>query len=387
MGRPRERRLRAAAEPACARTRRRGRAHCRGRRRLFEIREIADTAIRQIGARAIDPEIFDLPLPPVQRRVPFLPPALGPVHALLLDLPTIDASAPPVLARLALFADPWPGAVAVWRSHDALTYERGDLALAPAIMGETLDPLPRGPAARWDRANRVRVKLYGGELHSVSDASLLAGANAAALRRGDGAWEVLQFANAELVGERTYDISRLRRGQAGSEWAMGDPLPAGAPFVLLDTHVIAAARGLDALGRPVQLRIVAMGRDHADPSAVALDMVPQATALRPLAPAHVKGRRTMAGIVLSWIRRTRLDGDSWEVQEPPLGEAAEAYEVDILAGASVVRTLSAASPEILYAAAHEIADFGGPQASLAVRVVQLSATVGRGIAADALIAP
>ena len=52
---------------------------------------------------------------------------------------------------------------------------------------------------------------------------------------------------------------------------MGAPLPAGAPFVLLDQHLVPIARGLDTLGRNLQLRVVAAGRDHGDPTAVALD--------------------------------------------------------------------------------------------------------------------
>ena len=109
--------------------------------------------------------------------------------------------------------------------------------------------------------------------------------------------------------------------------------------------------------------------------------MPQATALTPLAPVHVKAMRNGSGVTFSWIRRTRIDGDSW-VGEVPLGEDGEHYALDILSGASVVRTLSAATPTALYAAADEIADFGAAQTSLHVRVTQVSATVGRGFAAD-----
>src|SRR5205085_37006 len=83
---------------------------------------------------------------------------------------------PPVLQHLAAFADPWPGPVAVWRSRDGASYERIATVLAPAIMGETLDALPRGPTSRWDKAARVRVQLYGGALASVSDQRVLRGA-------------------------------------------------------------------------------------------------------------------------------------------------------------------------------------------------------------------
>jgi hypothetical protein len=356
-----------------------------GRRRLMEIRGIVDTENRRVKAHSIDPEVFDLPLSAPRRRVPVPPAPIGPVYALLLDLPTIDAADRPVLARIAVFADPWPGPVAIWRSADGVSYDQVALALAPSIIGETLDPLGKGPTSRFDGKNRTRVRLYGGALASVSDSILLGGANAAAVQRSDGAWEVLQFANAELVGDRTYELSRLLRGQAGSEWAMGDPLPIGAPFVLLDEHVIAVARGLDALERPIQLRIVAAGRDHGDPAAVAMEAAPQSTALRPLSPVHLRATRTNDGVQISWIRRTRREGDSWAAGDVPLGEEREAYAVDILSGSTVKRTLDAAEPGVLYPAAEEIADFGAPQSSLTVSIAQLSATVGRGFSANATL--
>ena len=285
-----------------------------------------------------------------------------------------------MLSRLAVFADPWPGPMAVWASSDGVAYSRAALATAPCIMGETLDDLPAGPTARWHNAS-VRVQLTGGGLSSISDDALFAGGNAAAVARADGAWEVIQFANAELVGDRIYLLSRLLRGQAGSEWAMASPLAAGAPFVLLDANVVTIASGLGALERNLQLRVVAAARDHGDPTALALTATPQATALMPLAPVHVKAARGGSGVTLSWIRRTRIDGDSW-VGEVPLGEDSEQYALDILSGATVVRTLSATTPSVLYASADELADFGAAQSTLHVRVTQVSATVGRGFAAD-----
>jgi hypothetical protein len=227
------------------------------------------------------------------------------------------------------------------------------------------------------------VKLNGGALTSVSDIALLAGANAAAVRHASGAWEILQFAKAELVAAKTYELSRLLRGQAGSEWAVAATLPAGAPFVLLDAHVAPLARGLDRLGRTMQLRVVAASRDHGDVAALALTATPQPLALQPLSPVHLKAERRTEGILLRWIRRTRLDGDSWDTQDVPLFEANEAYEVDILDGETVLRTLSAATPSLLYSNAQELADFGAPQTHLTFRVAQMSETVGRGIAAKA----
>jgi hypothetical protein len=356
-----------------------------GRRSLFELRQLVDTEHRRIRARAIDPDVFELPLATTRWRVPEQPTPLGPVHVDLLELPTLTAEEPPALLRAAVFATPWPGAVAAWRSFDGASFERVALAAAPAVTGVTLDPLPRGPVDRWDRLGQFRVLLYGGALASAADMAVLGGANAAAVRRLDGAWEVLQFANADLTAAQTYRLSRLLRGQAGSEWAIGDPHPAGAPFVLLDEHLTVVARSLDTLGRPLQLRFVAASRDHGDVSALALSATPGSTALKPLAPVHVRASRSAAGVTLRWVRRTRREGDAWEPADVPLAEEREAYEVEVLSGAAVVRSLSSTAPTVLYPAAAELADFGAAQASLSVRVYQLSATVGRGFAASATL--
>jgi hypothetical protein len=356
-----------------------------GRRRLFEIGDLIDTEARQVKARSIDPEVFSVPLLASRIKVPAIPAALGPVAVTVLDLPALDSSSPVVLTYLAITANPWPGSVAIWQSSDGASFEVAAVAAAPCVIGETLDALPAGPTARWDRASSMRVKLYGGALASISDARVLEGGNAAAVRNADGAWEIFQFANAELVDGNTYLLSRLLRGQAGSEAAMAAPLPAGAPFVVLGAHMVPIAAGLDALARPMQLRIVAAERNHDDPVAVALTVTPGDTALKPLAPVHIAARRAGDGVHISWIRRTRIDGDGWGV-EVPLGEEGEAYALEILSGGAVVRTIASASPQALYAAADELADFGSVQTSLHIRVAQISSTVGIGHAEEVTLA-
>ncbi|MBS0528892.1 MAG: phage tail protein, partial [Proteobacteria bacterium] len=351
------------------------------RRRLFEIDATVDAEARQVAARSIDPEVFSVPLLAPRLKAPAIPASLGPVQAVVLDLPAIDSSSPPILTRLAMSANPWPASIVIWTSPDGSSFQATAIVAAPSMIGETLDPLPSGPSGRWDYANRFRIRLYRGAPASVSDARVLGGANAAAIQNPDGDWEILQFANAVLVDDNTYLLSRLLRGQAGSEYAIAGSLPAGATFVLLDTHLVPVARGLDALDRPVLMRLAAVGRNHDDPTAVALTVTPQATALLPLSPVHVKARRDSDGIHISWIRRTRIDGDGWGI-EVPLGEDVEAYALDILSGGSIVRSISCSSSEALYANADELADFGSVQTSLHLRVAQLSATVGAGHASE-----
>jgi hypothetical protein len=108
-------------------------------------------------------------------------------------------------------------------------------------------------------------------------------------------------------------------------------------------------------------------------------------ALRPWSPAHLRGVRTEDGIELSWIRRTRFGGDSWDALEVPLNEESETYRLEVLHGEDVVRTMETAAPIALYSEADELADFGAPQASLHVRVAQVSAVAGAGRARSAIL--
>jgi hypothetical protein len=354
------------------------------RRRLFEIGEITDSESRAITARSIDPDIFALALPKPRNAPPVIPAAIGPVHALALDVPSLDETEPPALVQIAAVSDPWPGPVTIWSSADGSNFLSAGTALAPATIGETLDDLAAGPTGRWDHVNSFTVQLYGGALISLTDLDVLGGRNAAAVQRLDGAWEVLQFAGAELVATNTYRLSRLLRGQLGTEWAMAGVLSAGAPFVLLNRAVVPFARGIEALERPQQLRLIVAGRDTSDPATLSLEVTPHATALMPLSPVHLKARRGDSGVTFRWIRRTRSGGDSWAA-EVPLGEEREGYELDIMSGTSVVRTLTCETPSVLYPAAAELADFGAAQPSLSIVVHQMSTTIGRGMPARAIL--
>ena len=178
-----------------------------GRRRLFEIGDLIDTELRAgQGAQRSIRKCFRLPLLAPRKKPPAIPAALGPVAVTVLDLPALDAidaggadaardvrrSLAGIGGDLAFVRRRELRASPRWRRRHAI--DRRDAGRSAA----------GGPTARWDRANSVRVKLYGGALASISDARVLDGGNAAAVQHADGAWEMLQFANAELVDGRTY---------------------------------------------------------------------------------------------------------------------------------------------------------------------------------------
>jgi hypothetical protein len=248
-----------------------------------------------------------------------------------------------------------------------------------------LDPLPKGPTAVIDRAARVRVMLFAGELASVTRLQLLAGKNLAAVRNEAGAWEVLQFETAALVAPSTYELAGLLRGQAGTELAMRAPLAAGATFVLLSSAIAPINLTLNEIRLPLNWRYGPASRDIGDASYGTAQHTFAACGLRPLAPVHVRGSRSGDDLSIRWVRRARMGGDNWDAAEVPLGEDGERYEIDILDGASVKRTLTATSPGATYAAAEQVADFGAVQSAVSVNIYQLGAVYGRGSACAVVV--
>lgn len=107
----------------------------------------------------------------------------------------------------------------------------------------------------------------------------------------------------------------------------------------------------------------------------------------PYAPSHVKGVRDAAGeITITWRRRTRFGGAWRDLVEVPLSETTEDYEVDIMDGAAVVRTVTALATETtVYTVAEQVTDFGVIQDPLTIRVYQTSSVTGRGFKREEII--
>jgi hypothetical protein len=351
-----------------------------GRPRLFRLTRISDGITRKASARAVEPAVYHGASPAASgpRPVKLAPRVAGRPDALVLDLPIVRGT-PPALQHLAAFADPWPGGLAIWRAAEGMPFTLHGFVAAPSIMGETLTPLPPGPLWRTDRQASVDVRLRGGSLSSVSAQAALAGANALALLDAAGIVEIVAAARAELIGPRVFRLSQMIRGLGGSEPAAGRVLAAGARLVLLDGAAEVLSATLDEVGHPWRYRVGPASADVAGAAMRELAATVGTAALRPLAPVHPRGRRMEAGIRLRWIRRSRVEGDSWEAFEIPLGEEIERYRVTLYQAGAVKRVLESAMPELFYPATSEIEDFGAPQQSLDLGLAQLSLAAGAGL--------
>lgn len=207
---------------------------------------------------------------------------------------------------------------------------------------------------------------------------LLAGANALAI--GSGAaegWEILQYRDAVLVGPDTYEISMRLRGQLGTDADMPEVWPVGSVVVLLDgapgqIDLAASARGLQR-----HYRIGAADLPLDDPSVAYVVSAFSGIGLRPYAPVHLRAIELSGGALgLSWIRRTRVDGDTWDGDDVPLGEERERYRVRLRASdETVLREQDVEQPGWTYSAEMRSADGG---AARMAEVAQISARFGAG---------
>lgn len=300
-----------------------------------------------------------------------------PVLPLFLDLPLMAGDEVPHAPHLCATASAWPGSVAVYGADLEGDFRLEELLPARATVGVTQSILAAGPAGRWDLGPALEVELIGGTLETVSRAQVLNGANRLAI--GDGSpdgWEVMQFSEAELIAPNRYLIRDRLRGQYGSDGVMPFEWPVGSYVVFLDAAVEQLDLSLAQRRVARDYRVGPARRAYDDPSYVALTASFDGNGLRPYRPAHLRTVQTGGDLRFDWVRRTRIEGDSWDLEEVPLGEDSELYRLRVMSGVTVLRDARVTSPSWTYTAAMQAADgvSGGDQ----ICVAQISARYGAG---------
>ncbi len=319
-----------------------------------------------------------------------VPVVYGPPDAEILDLPQLSEDIPAYRPLAAVAASPWYGQAAIWRSASLDGFSLFSTASVPAQFGTLAAGLAVGPSWRFDLANSLLADISSGSLQSVTDEQLFAGANALALETAPSIWEVLQFGLATIVSTGRWKLTRLLRGQSGTEDAIVPSAPIGSRIVFLGSTLTPLPVAEAELGMPWNWRVGPVDRATGDAINLALSFTPQGRGLRPWTPVRINGVWQGSGdITLSWLRRTRsLAGDSWNSPEVPLGEASESYDVEIMnGGGSVIRTVTGLGLAAwTYTAAMQTVDFGALVTSLRLRIFQ-NGQLGRGAPAEAVLTP
>ena len=257
---------------------------------------------------------------------------------------------------------------------------------APAGIGELASELGPGHGALRERSAFLDVRFPDAEPSSVSTLQLLNWANGLAVRSSAGPWEILQFQDAMEIAPGLWRLSGLLRGQFGTEDAMMAGTPAGAAAVLLDEAVVAAGLGEDEAGLALNWRVTPSGSNDPDDS-VAGNHLAGLRALTPLSPVHLRASKLADGALhLTWIRRTRIGGDSWLGTDVPLGEQEERWVVTISDAPGEVIYLQAETATASFEwAAAEVAQAASLSAGFRLTISQRGSAFGAGLPASRIL--
>lgn len=351
---------------------------------LYRVDQVEMTDRQLLEAVRIDPGIFepsDAPedLPRIRGHVPPMP-----VEPIFLDLPLMRGDEVTHAPHLAVTANPWPGAVAVYASDTDEAYALMQVMGERATVGITQSPMIAAGPGVWDNGAALQVRLYSGALESRPEAALLNGANLMAIGSGSGAdWELFQFREAELIGTDTWALSGRLRGQLGTDGIMPAVWPAGSQVVLIDgvPEQIDLAAATRRYARHYRIGPAQRGPD--DPSYTHVVAGFDGVGLRPYAPCHLTAVPVGDGLDLGWIRRTRIEGDGWDLEDVPLGEDSERYRLRIRAGDTVLREANVESQGWFYNATDRMADLAA--GADAWDVAQISERYGPGPFARAIL--
>jgi hypothetical protein len=219
----------------------------------------------------------------------------------------------------------WTGC-ALYTSRDGgASYQRLDNLSQPSSAGTAATVLTAtSPGDVFDAINTVDVNWVSGDPPlSTSDSDVLAGANAALLGT-----EYIQFATVTPQGGNVYRLSRLLRGRRGSEPHQGEHR-IGEPFLLLSNlSVVHYPFGPEMVAKAILLKAVTTSQQLA--SVTAQTVYLEGDELRCYSPVQLAVTRDGGNnATLTWVRRTRLQGEMQDGHDVPLGELVESYELRV----------------------------------------------------------
>jgi hypothetical protein len=161
---------------------------------------------------------------------------------------------------------------------------------------------------------------------------------------------------------------------------MGNGIPCDGRAVhsaLADDGVYRAPLPMTEISRTAYYKGIPDGGNWDDAPSKSLRVQSQQPALL-RSCAWLKARVMVGNLTITWKRRTRWYGEWQDGTDVPLFEASENYEIDILSGTTVKRTLTAMTPSAVYSATDQVTDFGAAQSAVTVAVYQINAVIGRG---------
>jgi hypothetical protein len=279
----------------------------------------------------------------------------------------------------------WPGCQ-IFSSANDVDFTTAAQIGERAIFGVTTTTLPDfAGGAIMDEVSRVTVTVGAGQLSSTTRDALFADETINAILLGD---EIVRYVTATPVSglDNSYTLSRLLRGQRGTEWAMGTHTTGERAIVLQPQGLRRVVQQQSEVGTLRYIKGVTIGQ--ALSTATSLQFTNTGVSQRPLAPVDIRGTvQGVQNLLLSWKRRSRLSAPFLAPSGVPLGEATERYVVSIYAPPSTLRrTIDVpGASQVVYTRDQQAADGFSAGDNVRVDVTQVSGAVGGGYTGTATV--
>jgi hypothetical protein len=344
--------------------------------RISSITYTADQRV-QVSARRAEPAVYQsgavgVAVTPPSENISLVAASL----AVILDIPAIAQGTTGYGFGAVMSGGPnWRGGVLLRSIDSGQTYDAIQAFPANCTIARAVNYLDAGDYFVINRVGELEINIITGDFFSISEAQMLTGKNYCAYGV-DGRWEIIQYANATLVGT-TLKLSTFVRGLFGTEWA-GALHVAGDLLVLLDDPDNAFI-GADAvaLNSPRKFKSVTTGQDAQ--LAAEIDFTYRGVNLKPLSPVNIDGVLDVETWTITFSPRSRMASSQWATGMPaPAGEQESKFDIEIYDSGVLKNTYQVFSAEFIYSATDQVADFGVLPVAFSVKIYQVSAAVGRG---------
>ncbi len=312
----------------------------------------------------IDPPVTTIPSP-------------GIAVSILVDAPMVIDSTDYFGFAAGMYgnSNSWPGGV-LMRSTDAgQTYTGVQAFYGKTTTANAINSIGENDGYTIDRDSVLTITPRAGQFFSITESQMMTGQNYVAYGVG-GRWEIMQYASSVLNGDGNYELSVFARGMRGTEWATG--LHEDGDTVILlsdpDNGFVGVDAGSLLVSRLYKSVSVGASIDSADAETFKYSGVN----LKPLSPVLPVGEIVSDDWLVSWTGRTRYSSSYWYSGNQPQNETVMSWDIEIIDGLAVVRTINTLTPNFIYTLAEQTEDFGSAQSSITVKIYQRSERVGRG---------
>lgn len=347
--------------------------------RITSVNENADNGIIEFeGEDAGVPEALiasnlEVIVPPPSTNIPVV---IGYSAGMFIDPPALNSEDRNLRLMVAVHGydvPGWPGAEVFMSKNNGESYEVVGSTSSEATVGIVETPIANHDWRVWDNDTEIIVKLRTNTLSSVTDLEVQNGANWALIGQ-----ELVGFANAVLIGDKTYRLSRLLRGRQGTEQFISLHV-ANELFTLMDSSIV-VINGYDIADRGGvrKYKVVTRGSSIEKVDAQNVQMMSVNTI--PWTVFGAKALKVGQDIQFSWNERVRFDNALKDLATTNHDSDWAGYGVVIYAadGTTIKRRATMTSENFTYTAAMQIADFGAVQTSVKADIAQISSIYGTG---------